>query len=226
MGPPLVGFVRSLPLFGAGKLVSDFVHLVRIFSIDKCGWFSWFGKLCIWLRNTNGKCRRIVPPPPSPPFCSLFRSTLDRIHRRRSTSRCTHGPAFQRCPISDSFRKNWASSRSKRGPSSTALCAQDCTVSIGSCTSFGRCPASVLYCWLVRETLRRSDPSNCHQQPGRKEAASNRCAPYTSRSFRDICILVSSLSKRAAKTKDNHCLVYMSSIVSNSSVVDEIKKCN
>ena len=166
-------------------------------STDKCGSFSWSGKLCTWLRSTSGKCRHIARPPPSPPFCSLFRSTSGRSRQRRSTSRCRRGPECRRCPTWGSSRKNWASSRSRPNPSWTAPCARDCKVSAGSCTSCARCLASSQCCWWALEMLRRIDPSGCLRPRGRKANASSKSAPYTIRSFRGIYTLASSRSKRA-----------------------------
>ena len=170
--------------------------------INKCGWFSWSGKLCTWLRSTSGKCKRSARPPPSPPFCSLGRSTSNRSRRRRSTSRCRRVPASRRCPISSSSRRNWANSRSRLNLSWTEPCARDCKASTGSCTSCGRCPASVPCCWWGRAKLRRNDPSNCRRRRGRTAISSSRSAPYRSRSFRDICTPVSSPSKRAANRNE------------------------
>ena len=145
---------------------------------------------------------RTVLPLPSLQFCSRDRSTWGHNRPHRSMSRCKRDPASPWCPIWDSSRRNWASSRSRPDLFETELYDRDCTVSAGSCTFCDRHRGHVLYCWLKLVMPRRTGPWGCHPPHGRRVVASSKCALCTIPTFRGICIPGASLLKRAVEIQE------------------------
>lgn len=94
--------------------------------------FSLFGTVCILPRNTNGMCMSIVRQRSPPVFDTLGRSTLDRIHPRRSMCHCIDDHSSLECLTGDFSCKIRVTVPNTPNLCRRAICDQDCTVSIGN----------------------------------------------------------------------------------------------